>query len=149
MVECRECGKDFENKRSLRSHYVGSDDHNYEKEEFQKVYGSGSTSGSEKGVKSHEKVEEKLDKLNARLEDLSEKVRDLEGRELINELEDMGMKDQIAVIEDALGVRDPKQQKEKLKKLAELIERWDDLKIPEKVNWLYKKYRELEEKIEG
>ncbi|MDY6788378.1 MAG: hypothetical protein SVV03_00275 [Candidatus Nanohaloarchaea archaeon] len=148
MVKCRKCGKKFKGIKSLRAHYLGSKDHSYSKEKFKEEYSDGEKEEASGGASEGKELEEKLDNLEDQIGDVKEKLQSLEDRELLNELEELGLSDQIAAIEDALGVRDPEKQKEKLEKLGELVKQWEKLKIPEKVNWLYKKYRELEERVE-
>ena len=79
MVKCKECGKEFEQKKSLRSHYIGKKDHDYDKEEFNNTYeeeGAGGSSGSPNSGqdKSDNSQEESIDR-----DDLKDKLEEMLG----------------------------------------------------------------------
>ncbi len=80
---------------------------------------------------------------------LSEWVQSIQDREVLEELKEMGLEERLDVMEETLQYVDSNKQRDRLRKLQRIFDEWDESKLPQKVDYLYKQYRTLEDEVEG
>ncbi|MDY6778174.1 MAG: hypothetical protein SVU32_05885 [Candidatus Nanohaloarchaea archaeon] len=86
-----------------------------------------------------------IESIRKTVNQLADRLERLEDRELVDELRDIELEEELDIFQQS--DLDEEHQK-RLEQLQQIFEEWDESKVPDKINYLYKKYKDLEDQIE-
>lgn len=95
-----------------------------------------------------EELEDEIKEIKNVVNNFADRLESLEDRELLEELQDLGMEEEIDIIQETLGYITADDQRRKLEELKTLFENWDNFNIPDKVNYLYSEISNIKQDLE-
>lgn len=102
--------------------------------------------GDNSGTDSREKdLEQEVQKLKESLTDLRERIKEIEDRNLMAELEELSMREQVEEVQEIIDIMDSEDLEQRLKILERIQDEYKSGKVHEKLEYLYSEVKDLKE----
>ncbi len=95
---------------------------------------------------SREKLENELKGIETSIEELEERVSDIEDRDMMAQLESLSIEDEVNEIEDMLNHMDKEELEKRLNMVEQIKEEYQEGKVHEKLEYLYEQIKDIREK---
>jgi len=103
-----------------------------------------SDAGVEQDV-SREKLEKELQGIEGAIDDMEERVKDIEDRDMMAQLESLSLEEEVQEVEELLNHMSKEELEKRLNMVEQIREEYQEGKVHEKLEYLYRQIKELKE----
>jgi len=101
-----------------------------------------SDAGVEQDV-SREKLEKELQGIEGAIDDMEERVKDIEDRDMMAQLESLSLEEEVQEVEELLNHMSKEELEKRLNMVEQIREEYQEGKVHEKLEYLYRQIKEL------